>query len=65
MASLEALFLKLEAVGCCEVSEASPITQWYEQDDCKLKIDNLAFSKFINQLIGKLTDYPVSSFIKS
>jgi hypothetical protein len=41
-----------------------PIMQWYEPKDYKPKIDNLAFSKLINQLIGKLTVYLVSSFIK-
>jgi len=38
--------------------------QCYEPNDCKPKIDNLAFSKVVNKLIGKLTDYWVSSFIK-
>lgn len=46
----------IEALGCCVVWATSPIMQCYETDDCKLKIDNLVFSKVIYQLIGKLTD---------
>jgi hypothetical protein len=38
--------------------------QCYEPNDCKPKIDNLAFSKLINQLIGKLSDCLVSSFVR-
>jgi len=54
----------METLGCSVVWAALPIMQCYEPNDCKPKIDNLAFSKLINQLIGKLTDYLVSSFIK-
>ena len=54
----------MEALGCSVVWAALLIMQCYEPNDCKPKTDNLAFIKLINQLIDKLTDYLVSSFIK-
>jgi hypothetical protein len=54
----------MEALGCYVVWATFPIMQCYEPKNYECKIDNLAFSKLINQLIGKLTYYLVSSFKK-